>query len=64
METVETAEGYVLRYWVSVETGLLAVAEKLLDGETVDRMAALTVDQTVPDEENFTLPDGTVLLDS
>ena len=35
VETGETAEGYALRYWVSVDTGLLVAAEKLLDGETV-----------------------------
>ncbi len=60
---VEAAEGdYVLRYWVSVETGLLAAAEKLLDGEAVYRMASFTVDQAEPAAADFTLPDGTVLL--
>ena len=63
VETGETAEGYALRYWVSVDTGLLVAAEKLLDGETVYRMAALTVDQMAPDAASFTLPDGTVLQD-
>lgn len=59
---VEAREGaYVLRYWVSVETGLLTAAEKLLDGETVYRMASLAVDRTEPAAEDFTLPDGTVL---
>lgn len=60
---VEAEEGdYVLRYWVSVETGLLAAAEKLLEGEAVYRMASLTVDQVEPSAADFTLPDGTVLL--
>lgn len=62
VETGETPEGYVFRYWVSVDTGLLAAAEKLLSGETVYRMGALNVDQTAPDASDFTLPDGTVLL--
>lgn len=62
VETGETPEGYVFRYWVSVDTGLLVVAEKLLEGETVYRMGALTVDQEAPDTSNFTLPDGTALL--
>lgn len=60
---VETKEGQdgVLRYWVSVETGLLAAAERLVDGETVYRMGALTVDLTAPTAADLTLPDGTVL---
>lgn len=62
VETGETPEGYALRYWVSVDTGLLVAAEKLLSGETVYRMGALTVDQTAPDAAEFRLPDGTALL--
>ena len=62
VETAEDDWGYVQRYWVSVDTGLLAVAERLQDGETVYRMAALTVDETAPDVKTFTLPDGTALI--
>lgn len=62
VETAETAEGYALRYWVSVDTGLLAASEKLLNGEPVYRMGAPSVDQSAPAEAEFTLPDGTVLL--
>lgn len=62
VETGETVEGYALRYWVSVDTGLLVAAEKLLWGETIYRMGSLSVDQTPPSAANFTLPDGTVLL--
>lgn len=62
VETAEDDWGYTQRYWVSVDTGLLVVAERLQDGETVYRMAALAVDQTAPDEKLFTLPDGTELL--
>ena len=59
----EAQEGaYTLRYWVSVETGLLVAAEKLTGEETVYRMAALSVDLTEPTAEEFTLPDGTSLL--
>lgn len=46
-------------YWVSVDTGLLVAAEKLLDGQRGYRMEALTVDQTEPAATEFTLPDGT-----
>lgn len=63
VETEEDSEGYVLRYWVGVETGLLTVSERLLDGEPVYRMAALAPDQDLPTEADFTLPDGTVVLE-
>jgi len=62
VETGELAGGYVVRYWVNVNTGLLVAAEKLLEGETVYRMGALAVDQTVPEAQLFILPDGTALL--
>lgn len=55
-------ENSQLCYWVSVDTGLLVAAEKLLDGERVYRMEALTVDQAEPAATEFTLPDGTSLL--
>ncbi|WP_417045095.1 hypothetical protein [Dysosmobacter sp.] len=61
VETGELAGGIVLRYWVSVETGLLVAAERMVDGETVYRMGALTVDLSVPTAADLTLPDGTVL---
>lgn len=64
VETAEDPDGYVLRYWVSVDTGLLTVSERLLDGEPVYRMAALSLDQDLPTEADFTLPDGTVLLET
>lgn len=59
---VEAEDGeYLLRYWVSVDTGLLAAAEKLLEDATVYRMGSLLVNQAEPAVEDFTLPDGTVL---
>ena len=64
VETAADPAGYSLRYWVSVDTGLLAQAEKLLGEETVYRMTSLYVDQTEYDASRFTLPDGTVLLDA
>lgn len=58
----EALEGsYTLRYWVSVDSGLLVSAEKLAGEETVYRMSSLTLDQTEPTAADFTLPDGTVL---
>ena len=61
VETAELEDGSVLRYWISVETGLLAASEKLVDGETVYRMGALEVELSAPAAEDLTLPDGTVL---
>ena len=57
-----TEEDSQLRYWVSVDTGLLVASEILLDVQRVYRMEALTVDQTEPAAAEFTLPDGTNLL--
>ena len=39
VETVQDPEGYTQRYWVSVETGLLVASERLLEEETIYRMA-------------------------
>lgn len=61
VETAEQADGYLLRYWVSVDNGLLVAAEKLLDGETVYRMGAPSVEIAAPTEGDFTLPDGAVV---
>ena len=62
VETTADEAGYILRYWVSVENGLLTAAEKLESEKTVYRMASLAVEETVPADELFTLPDGTLLL--
>ena len=60
---VETGEwdGYVQRYWVSVESGLLVGAEKLQNGETVYRAAERPEESPAVTTADFTLPDGTVL---
>lgn len=62
VETAEDPSGYVLRYWVSVDTGLLVAAEKMQEDATVYRMAALTVDQSELPQDTFLLPDGTSVL--
>lgn len=61
VETAENEGGYSLRYWVSVDTGLLSAAERWKDGERIYSMSALTVDAEIPTEADFTLPDGTIL---
>ena len=62
VETAPDPSEYSLRCWVSVDTGLLTAAERICRGEVVYRMAAPTVDQTVPAAENFLLPDGASVL--
>lgn len=62
VETATDAYGYVLKYWVSVDSGLLVAAEKLLDGETVYRMWETSADLNPTIGSEFTLPDGTDLL--
>lgn len=61
VETAESENGYVERYWVSVDTGLLTAAERLCGEEVIYRMAALKVQSDGVDADAFTLPDGTVL---
>ena len=64
VETAQDPDGYTQRYWVSVESGLLVASERLLEGETIYRMASLTADLSTPSADRFILSDGTVLLDS
>lgn len=59
VETAEDRSGYTLRYWVSVNSGLLVAAEKFLNGETVYRMGAPDGEQA--DLPALTLPDGSPL---
>lgn len=61
VETGEDDNGYVVRYWVSVDTGLLAVTEWLENGQSIYRAGSPGLDTTAPATEDFTLPDGTVL---
>ena len=61
VETTKSGADIVERYWISLESGLLVAAEKLQQGETVYRMAALSVSEALPATEHFTLPDGMVI---
>ena len=63
VETYPDEAGYITRYWISVDTGLLTVAERLVEEQPVYRMAALTVDMVSPNPAEFTLPDGTMLIE-
>ncbi len=62
VEVAENELGYLERYWVSVESGLLVSAETVKGDEVVYRMTAYQVDSPLVNAgASFTLPDGTVL---
>ena len=61
VETSPDEAGYTERYWVSVDSGLLAAAERECGGEVVYRMAALNVSYDGVAEDAFTLPTGAML---
>lgn len=63
VETHPDEGGYVARYWISVENGLLAAAERVQGESAVYRMAGLSYESGTASAEAFTLPDGTVLHD-
>lgn len=62
VETEPDEIGAFQRYWVSVDTGLLAVAERYQGETLIYRMTALTADLSQPDSALFVLPDGTSLI--
>ncbi len=64
VETAADAAGYVERYWVSVESGLLHMAERLWDGEVVYRFTAGAPEIGAQDDSLFLLPDGGTLSQS
>ena len=58
VETAPDSQGYVDRYWVSVDTCLLHAAERFQNGALVYRFTATAPDAAAPDEALFLLPDG------
>lgn len=61
-ETSEDVLGYLERYWVSTDTGLLVGYETVKEGVVVQRMSAQDSGMQSPlQEADFSLPDGTVL---
>lgn len=62
VEAAGEQEGRLLRYWISVESGLLVSAETVENDTLVYRMTAYQVVSPLPEEAGqFTLPDGRVL---
>ncbi len=64
VETAADEDGYIERYWVSVDDGLLCASEKLNGEEVVYRMAGMSIDTGALAADVFTLPDGAVLHES
>ncbi len=63
VETAENAFGYVERFWVSVESGLLVASERVSGENVAYRMTGLTVETDADMADAFRLPDGEVLHD-
>ena len=61
VETAPDGGGYVSRYWIGVENGLLWAAEREWNGELVYRFTAGPPEAEPPEEELFLLPDGRTL---
>lgn len=53
--------GYVERYWVSVDTGLLVCATSEKDGAVFYRMSGYVVETPAAPGQSFNLPDGQTL---
>lgn len=61
-ETTVDDLGYLERYWISTDTGLLVASETLKDGQTVYSLSGVAPIQTpCPTDVVFSLPDGRVL---
>lgn len=61
VESAADAYGWVRRYWVDADSGLLVCAELAQDGVLTYRMSSYTVERPVPADTAFVLPDGSVL---
>lgn len=61
VETTQDAFGYVERYWISTDSGLLIAAQTLKEDKVVYSVNATAPIQTpCPTDAVFALPDGTV----
>lgn len=61
VETSVDELGYLERFWISVDTGLLVASDTVKGDNVVLRMKSSAVNALGLDEMDFTLPDGTVL---
>ena len=62
VETAVDTLGYLERYWVSTDNGLLVSSETVKDDVVVMRMRSTDAEVLqAAEKDRFTLPDGTVL---
>ena len=62
VETAVDGLGYLERYWVSTDNGLLVASETVKEGIVVMRMRSTEAEVLqAAEKDRFTLPDGTVL---
>lgn len=61
VETYVDELGYLERFWVSVDSGLLVAAETSKEDRVVLRMRSSAVNALALEEMDFSLPDGTLL---
>lgn len=61
VETSVDELGYLERFWISTDTGLLVAADTVKGDNVVLRMKSSAVNALGLEEMDFTLPDGTVL---
>ncbi len=56
--------GYLYRYWIAVDSGLLVAAETQADGDVVYSMTSRDMSSPITgSQDRFVLPDGTALRD-
>ncbi|MBR2132885.1 MAG: hypothetical protein IJ955_10215 [Oscillospiraceae bacterium] len=61
VETTPDSNGYVDRYWISVQSGLLYAAERTSHGTLIYRFQSSEPKSETPDEKLFLLPNGSQL---
>ncbi|MBR5479382.1 MAG: hypothetical protein IKU84_04320 [Clostridia bacterium] len=53
--------GYIEKYWISTQTGLLISGQTLKDNKVIYSVSLIDLDLTRPDDYEFTLPNRTVI---
>lgn len=61
VETVQRELGYIERFWVAEQSGLLIQCETVKGEETILKMTSSAINALSLQEMDFSLPDGTIL---
>ena len=62
VQTRQDMDGYVERYWISAQSGLLYASERLFGDALIYRFSTIEPESVTPDESRFLLPDGSEFL--